>query len=99
MQRLWEGFSLKTHHYPKDIPEEARKRLEALDSKPHIPMKFSFASGTLYSTIADIRGEFSVNYKATAISEEVALKRLILALRSVADMLEVEGFPYKEVVA
>lgn len=87
----------RTHHYPKDMDPAAKARLEALDSMPHIPLKFQYANGTQYS-FGDVQGRFHIGYKAIALNEDDAVRGMVLALRTLAAELEQKGFAYREVV-
>jgi hypothetical protein len=97
MQEVGLAMCHPESHCPKEIPEEARKRLEALDSKPHIPLKFQYANGTQYS-FGDVQGRFHLGYKAIALNEDDALRGMVLALRTLAAELEAKGFSYQTVV-
>jgi hypothetical protein len=47
--------------------------------------------------VNDTEGEYLINYKATAIDEQTAIKAMVAMLRATADAIEKQGFPYKEV--
>jgi hypothetical protein len=66
-------------------------------SRPEkVPLKFSIGR---HVVVNEDSGSYPITYKADAIDEQTALKKVIATLHSTADAIEAQGFPYRRVTA